>query len=156
VEERLGEAGTLTQTGAACLWRVLDLRGALPLNHLCRRAQQAPLSPSSPSSQLSPCWGSFEVGFVSPLLVLIRGRCVRRLLAAAGLPYRLIRALDAATAELRSLPSQVASSPSACQATAPVLLRNSCSAQQQWQPLGYSFGMLVISDKLLRSTIVLF
>ena len=33
---------------------------------------------------------------------------VRRLLAAAGLPYRLIRALDAATAELRSLPAQVA------------------------------------------------
>ena len=36
VEERLGEAGMLTQTGTACLWRILGLRAGLPLNHLCR------------------------------------------------------------------------------------------------------------------------
>lgn len=36
VEERVGEAGYLTQMGLTCIWRVLDLQGAIPLNHLCR------------------------------------------------------------------------------------------------------------------------
>ena len=47
VEERVSEAGYLTQLGLACIWRILDLQGAIPLNHLCRY----PLKPSR--------WGNY-------------------------------------------------------------------------------------------------
>lgn len=127
VEERLGEAGMLTQTGAACLWRILGLRAGLPLNHLCRRAHSFAARSAllhvllecsmlnitnSHVHGLEACCKAHGWRVVWVLPAALKSEhdgsfLLHRLLAAAGLPYRVIRALDAATAEQRSLPLQV-------------------------------------------------
>jgi hypothetical protein len=62
IDERFSECGFLTQMGVKCIWRILELHGTVPLNHLCR------------------------------------------LLAADGLPYRLLRALNAIVLEMLASP----------------------------------------------------
>ena len=64
MEDRLAEAGFLTQTAITCTWHMLQLQGtAFPLNHLCR------------------------------------------LLAADGMPLRLVQALSALCTELHPSPA---------------------------------------------------
>lgn len=43
VEDNMADHGNLTQIGLQCIWRVLEVHGAGPLNHLCRLLANAGL-----------------------------------------------------------------------------------------------------------------
>lgn len=43
VEDNMADNGNLTQIAVQCIWRVLELHGAGPLNHLCRLLSNAGL-----------------------------------------------------------------------------------------------------------------
>lgn len=43
VEDNMADNGNLTQIAVECIWRVLELHGAGPLNHLCRLLSNAGL-----------------------------------------------------------------------------------------------------------------
>lgn len=44
IEDNVAENGKLTGIGVECIWRVLELHGIGPLNHLCRLLANAGLS----------------------------------------------------------------------------------------------------------------
>ena len=43
IEDNVPEYGKLTSIGVDCIWRLLELHGAGPLNHLCRLLANAGL-----------------------------------------------------------------------------------------------------------------
>ena len=43
VEDNIAEHGKLTSIGIDCVWRVLEIHGISPLNHLCRLLANAGL-----------------------------------------------------------------------------------------------------------------
>ncbi len=43
IEDNVAESGKLTGIGADCIWRVLEVHGTSPLNHLCRLLANAGL-----------------------------------------------------------------------------------------------------------------
>ena len=43
VEDDMADNGNLTRIGVQCIWRVLEVHGAGPLNHLCRLLSNAGL-----------------------------------------------------------------------------------------------------------------
>ena len=43
VEDNMQDNSSLTQIGVQCIWRVLEVHGAGPLNHLCRLLSNAGL-----------------------------------------------------------------------------------------------------------------
>lgn len=43
IEDNVAESGKLTEIGVDCIWRVLEVHGMSPLNHLCRLLANAGL-----------------------------------------------------------------------------------------------------------------
>jgi len=43
IEDNVAESGKLTGIGVDCIWRVLEVHGTSPLNHLCRLLANAGL-----------------------------------------------------------------------------------------------------------------